>query len=68
MRQSIHLNKTQIDRISEFTANLSLIFFASLVLPSLMGSIKLQLTTIVLGFLLTIGSFGFSIFLLRGKK
>jgi len=54
----VNLNKHQLDRLSEYLANLSLFFLATILSPFLSGNlIKLSViiagTTISLGFLVT---------------
>lgn len=60
------LNDFQLDRLSEFTANLSLVFFASMVTPLFSGVDKMNLFIIVLGLVLSSGSLVVSLFLLKG--
>lgn len=51
---SLNLNKKQLDRLSEFLANLSLIFLASVIAPIFTGNmLKLYIT--VFGVLIALG-------------
>lgn len=59
------LNDKQIDRISEFLSNFSLLMIASLVLPNLTGIDKLNLGELLSGLLLTITFLAGSLFILK---
>jgi hypothetical protein len=47
------LKESQLDRLSEFLANLSLVFFASMVIPLLISLEKFNIMTVVSGSVLT---------------
>ncbi|MBI2315063.1 hypothetical protein HYU93_03335 [Candidatus Daviesbacteria bacterium] len=59
------LNDKQLDRVSEFMSNFSLLMIASLVLPSFVGVDKLNLGELLSGLVLTIVFLLGSLFVLR---
>lgn len=58
----------QLGRLSEFTANLSLVFFASLVTPIFSGMDKINLIIVLPGILFTTGFLIISLLIERGSK
>jgi len=58
------LNKLQIDRCSEFMANLALVLFASMVVPVFIGQ-NVELNVIFSGFVSSIGFLIISLLILR---
>ncbi|KKP59480.1 MAG: hypothetical protein UR54_C0027G0002 [Candidatus Roizmanbacteria bacterium GW2011_GWA2_34_18] len=50
----VFFNKKQLDRLSEFFSNISIVFLASIVSPVFIGN-KLSLDLLVLGIILTSG-------------
>ena len=54
LRYIPELNDRQLDRLSEFLLNLSLVFVATLVLPNIFGSSKLNMSDLMSGIGLTI--------------
>lgn len=48
------LNRAQVDRLSEFTANLALLFLASVIPPIFLGNL-LKLYSLILGVFLATG-------------
>jgi len=62
------LNKPQLDRLSEFTANLGLVFLASVVTPLFTSIDKASLFIVGLGLTLTFGCVVVSLLLLKGVK
>lgn len=61
------LNNKQLDRLSEFLANLSLLFIATLVLPNIFGNTKLNMNDFLSGVGLTILFLLVSMILIRKK-
>ena len=61
------LNDRQLDRLSEFLSNFSLIIVATLVLPNIFGSSKPNLNDLLSGLALTILLLVISIILVREK-
>lgn len=61
---TLRLNKEQIDRISEFLANLALVFFTAMVLP-LFAGIKVDLFTLFAGVFLSSGFLVISLLILK---
>lgn len=59
------LNDKQLDRLSEFMSNFSLLMMASLVLPNLLGVDKLNSGELLSGLILTITFLLGSVFVLR---
>ena len=59
------LNVKQLSRLSEFLANLGLVFFAGLVLPSFAGVDKVDPFNVRLGLTLTLICVSISLLLLR---
>lgn len=68
MVNSLHLNETQIDRLSEILGNLSLVFFGAQVLPSLLNKEIPDLFQLVTGLILSILCLSGSMALLKGKR
>lgn len=62
------LNNYQLDRLSEFTANLGLVFFAALVLPIFSGIDKVNYFNVVWGLALTTLCLIVSLFVLRRNR
>lgn len=52
--RKVLFNKKQLDRLSEFFSNISIVFLASIVSPVFLGN-KLGLDLIILGTILTSG-------------
>ena len=65
MRVMVRLNEAQVARVSEVIGNLSLVFFASLVLPTFSGQ-QVETNIILSGLVLALGSFAISVQLLKG--
>lgn len=61
------LNDRQLDRLSEFSANFSLLILASLVIPNIFGVDKPNMTELILGLMLTAGLLLASITILRRR-
>ena len=61
------LNDKQLDRLSEFLSNLSLLFVATLVLPNIFGISRLNANDLMSGIGLTI-LFQITSMILVGKK
>lgn len=59
------LNDKQLNRLSEFLSNLSLLVVASLVIPNVLGPNKPNIFEIIDGIIITILLLSFSIILLR---
>ena len=59
------LSTKQLDRISEFSANLGLVFFAGLVLPVAISVDKINVFAVVLGIVMTILSLVVSIVIIK---
>lgn len=59
------LNDKQLDRISEFLSNFSLLMLATMVLPNIIGVDKLNFGELLSGLLLTITFLVGSVFILR---
>lgn len=59
------LNDKQLDRISEFLANFSLLVIATLVLPNIFGASKPNTSDLISGFLLTILTLTISMIIIR---
>jgi len=62
------LNDFQLDRLSEFTANLGLVFFVSMVMPLLLPVDRIDPFMILSGLGITCLCLVFSLFLVRGVK
>lgn len=62
------LDDSQLNRLSEFTANLSLIFFASVASPIFSGVDEVNWFMVALGLEFTIGSLLISLFLAKRRK
>ena len=62
------LNDSQLDRLSEFTANLALLFFAPVIAPLFYGIDERSAFVVGLGLVLTVGCLIISLFLLKGVK
>ena len=59
------LNQKQLERLSDFCANLAVVFVASFILPIFFGVDKFDPRLVVLGLLLTIFTLWASLFLER---
>lgn len=59
------LTGKQLDRLSDFSANLGLVFFAGLVLPVVVSVDKVNVFAVVLGIVLTVLSVLVSITILK---
>lgn len=64
----IRFNLAQIDRLSEFMANLSLVLFASLILPFVTQQQKFSLSVIYWSGVASLGSLLISLAILKGVK
>ncbi len=62
------LNNFQLDRLSEFAANLGLVFLASVVTPLFTGVDKASPFIVGLGLMLTSGCLAVSLLLLKGVE
>lgn len=65
---TIYLTKSQLDRLSEFTANLGLVVFASAITPLFSGIDKANVFIILLGLVGTVSCLFISLFLLKGVE
>lgn len=65
---SEELTEGQVERLSEFCANLGLIFFASTVAPIFSGVDNIEPTRVLFGWLLTTISLIISLLLAKGNK
>lgn len=61
------LNDKQLDRLSDFLSNASLLSVASLVIPNIFGVDKLNVFDLTLGLGMTIGFLFTSLILIRKK-
>lgn len=68
MLKGVELSDNQLDRLSEFCANLGLVFFAGLLLPIFSGIDKVKLSDIIVGASSTLASLIASLILSKGKK
>lgn len=64
----ILLSDSQLDRLSEFVANLGLVFFASAITPLFTGIDKTNFSIILLGLAMTVSCLIISLFLLKGVE
>jgi len=64
----VQLNQKQINRISEISGNLSLLFLGAIVFPSLTKDAKFDTIPVILGVLDAVMSFTLSISLLSKKR
>lgn len=62
------ISDPQLDRLSEFTANLGLVFFASVISPLFSGVDKVNLVAVGLGVFLGLVSLVASLLLAKGDK
>ena len=62
------LTNSQLDRLSEFTANLGLVFMASIVAPLFSGVDKVDLFMLILGVVFTLLCVVISLWLVRKLK
>lgn len=49
----VKFNENQLDRLSEYLANFSLLIFGTVVVPQLVGGINLSVASFVLGLIAT---------------
>lgn len=64
----IRFSGEQLNRLSEFTANMGLVFFATVVTPIFSYPSKINIFMIVLGLILMCGSLVISLRLTKGIK
>jgi hypothetical protein len=62
----IQLNAKQINRLSEFLGNLSILLIGSLVIPYFLNSLGLEFETFLLAISTSVASFSISLLLLEG--
>ena len=62
--KSFRFNRKQLDRISEYSSNASLVAVASIIIPEL-NNHKISIIPVVTGTVITIGLFAFSISIIR---
>lgn len=61
-------NDRQLDRLSEFSSNFSLLILATLVLPNIFGVDRPKMIDLILGLILATGLFIVSIMLIKKGK
>lgn len=62
------LNQRQLERLSEFTANMGLVFLATVTTPLFAGVDERSTFVLLSGLLLTSGCLVISLFLLKGEQ
>lgn len=62
------LNDTQLKQLADFTSNLSLVFFASVLTPMFSDVDRINIINVALGVVLGLLSILSSLFILRGKN
>lgn len=62
------LTENQVERLSEFCANLGLVFFASIVAPIFSGVDNIESPRVLFGWLLTTVSLVISLLFAKGNK
>lgn len=62
------LDRNQLDRLSEYCSNLSLVFLASVISPIFSGTERTEIFNTIIGLILMILSLIASIFLARRRK
>ena len=62
------LNKLQVERLSEFSANISLVFIASMIAPMFSDKIMLNFLSIIVGLVLAVLSLFISLALVKTKR
>lgn len=65
---SFELNDKQLDRMSEFLGNFSILVLATLVIPNLFGIDKTNLSELRLGLVVSAGAFVVSLYLLKSHE
>ena len=64
----VKLNENQLKQLAEFTSNLGLVFFATVVTPVAAGAGKINPFMITLGLILTILCLFLSLIIIRSKN